>query len=168
METGVGQSCSLDSLLHAGHVSFLEKCRELGTFIIVGLHNDWVSVDSNGGEHAIYWLHILCSPLPPRAGCQPLQRPKLPHHESAGESSQCPSLQGTVSVFVCTLHWSPNFLFNVLMLQALALVFNGVPVSVLPGIPELSTSQMILTRLAVICLCKWITYVHVQYNYMIG
>ncbi|KAM7534664.1 hypothetical protein Aperf_G00000117929 [Anoplocephala perfoliata] len=27
-------------LLHVGHVKFLEKCRELGTYIIVGLHSD--------------------------------------------------------------------------------------------------------------------------------
>ncbi len=28
-------------LFHVGHVDLLEKCKELGTFIIVGLHNDW-------------------------------------------------------------------------------------------------------------------------------
>ena len=28
-------------LFHAGHVDFLKKCREMGTFLIVGLHNDW-------------------------------------------------------------------------------------------------------------------------------
>ncbi|VUZ55566.1 unnamed protein product [Hymenolepis diminuta] len=27
-------------LMHVGHVKFLEKCRELGTYIIVGLHSD--------------------------------------------------------------------------------------------------------------------------------
>lgn len=29
-------------LFHAGMVDFLEKCRELGNYIIVGVHNDWV------------------------------------------------------------------------------------------------------------------------------
>ncbi|KAM3178987.1 hypothetical protein ACTXT7_001494 [Hymenolepis weldensis] len=29
-------------LMHVGHVKFLEKCRELGTYIIVGLHSDEV------------------------------------------------------------------------------------------------------------------------------
>ena len=33
----------LDCPPHAGLVDFLEKCKELGTYIIVGLHNDWVS-----------------------------------------------------------------------------------------------------------------------------
>ncbi|CAI8034574.1 Ethanolamine-phosphate cytidylyltransferase [Geodia barretti] len=28
-------------LFHAGHVVLLEKCREIGNFIIVGLHSDW-------------------------------------------------------------------------------------------------------------------------------
>jgi ethanolamine-phosphate cytidylyltransferase len=28
-------------LFHAGHVDFLQKCKEIGSFIIVGLHNDW-------------------------------------------------------------------------------------------------------------------------------
>ena len=27
---------------HAGHVDFLCKCRDIGNFIIVGLHSDWV------------------------------------------------------------------------------------------------------------------------------
>ncbi|VDO00910.1 unnamed protein product [Rodentolepis nana] len=30
-------------LMHVGHIKFLEKCRELGTYIIVGLHSDKVS-----------------------------------------------------------------------------------------------------------------------------
>ena len=29
-------------LLHVGHIDFLEKCCELGNYIIVGLHDDWV------------------------------------------------------------------------------------------------------------------------------
>ena len=28
---------------HAGHVDFLQKCKEIGSFVIVGLHSDWVS-----------------------------------------------------------------------------------------------------------------------------
>lgn len=28
-------------LFHVGHVDLLEKCHELGSYIIVGLHNDW-------------------------------------------------------------------------------------------------------------------------------
>lgn len=29
-------------LFHVGHVDFLEKCLEYGTYIIIGLHDDWV------------------------------------------------------------------------------------------------------------------------------
>lgn len=28
-------------LFHAGHVDFLQKCKEIGSFVIVGLHSDW-------------------------------------------------------------------------------------------------------------------------------
>jgi ethanolamine-phosphate cytidylyltransferase len=35
-------SCvALTAASHAGHVDFLQKCKEIGSFIIVGLHNDW-------------------------------------------------------------------------------------------------------------------------------
>ena len=40
-------------LFHVGHVSFLEKCAELGTYIIVGLHNDWVVNRYKGKNYPI-------------------------------------------------------------------------------------------------------------------
>nr|CDS25849.2 Rossmann alpha beta alpha sandwich fold [Hymenolepis microstoma] len=35
-------------LMHVGHVKFLEKCRELGTYIIVGLHSDETAALESG------------------------------------------------------------------------------------------------------------------------
>ena len=29
-------------LFHVGHVTFLEKCRELGQYVVVGLHEDYM------------------------------------------------------------------------------------------------------------------------------
>ena len=40
-------------LFHVGHVDFLEKCAELGTFIIIGLHNDWVVNRYKGKNYPI-------------------------------------------------------------------------------------------------------------------
>lgn len=40
-------------LFHAGHVCFLEKCRELGSYVVVGLHDDWVVNQYKGSNHPI-------------------------------------------------------------------------------------------------------------------
>ena len=40
-------------LFHAGHVSFLKKCRELGSYIVVGLHDDVVVNRYKGSNHPI-------------------------------------------------------------------------------------------------------------------
>ena len=40
-------------LFHVGHVAFLEKCAEIGTYIIVGLHNDWVVNRYKGKNYPI-------------------------------------------------------------------------------------------------------------------
>lgn len=40
-------------LFHVGHVSFLEKCRELGGYIIVGLHEDSVVNHYKGSNYPI-------------------------------------------------------------------------------------------------------------------
>lgn len=40
-------------LFHTGHVSFLEKCLELGNYIVVGLHDDFVVNHYKGSNHPI-------------------------------------------------------------------------------------------------------------------
>lgn len=50
------------SISDVGHVKFLEKCRELGTYIIVGLHSD--EVRSNSRSFSLYqlcFITIMCS-----------------------------------------------------------------------------------------------------------
>ena len=40
-------------LFHIGHVSFLEKCHEMGNYIIVGLHEDKVVNRYKGKNYPI-------------------------------------------------------------------------------------------------------------------
>ena len=40
-------------LFHAGHVSFLRKCLELGDYLVVGLHEDSVVNCYKGSNHPI-------------------------------------------------------------------------------------------------------------------
>ena len=44
-------------LFHVGHLDFLEKCRELGSYLIVGLHTDPVVNSYKGSNFPIMNLH---------------------------------------------------------------------------------------------------------------
>jgi len=44
-------------LLHVGHIEFLQKARELGTFLIVGVHSDEVVNKMKGQNYPIMSLH---------------------------------------------------------------------------------------------------------------
>lgn len=44
-------------LFHIGHLDFLEKAKELGDFLIVGLHTDPVVNQYKGGNYPIMNLH---------------------------------------------------------------------------------------------------------------
>ena len=44
-------------LFHVGHLDFLEKCRELGSYLIVGLHTDPVVNRYKGSNFPIMNLH---------------------------------------------------------------------------------------------------------------
>lgn len=49
-------------LFHAGHICFLEKCYELGTYVVVGLHDDAVVNRYKGSNHPIMNLQerVMC------------------------------------------------------------------------------------------------------------
>jgi len=44
-------------MFHSGHVKFLEKARELGDFLLVGIHTDEVVQENRGAHHPIQSLH---------------------------------------------------------------------------------------------------------------
>ena len=44
-------------MFHIGHLDFLEKCRELGTYVIVGLHTDPVVNRYKGANFPIMNIH---------------------------------------------------------------------------------------------------------------
>lgn len=67
-------------LFHVGHVDFLERVKQEGDFIIVGLHTDsvvnrykgWFSTLNNYNDNVTYRLGLLCFPfdLPIFSGLQ--------------------------------------------------------------------------------------------------
>lgn len=44
-------------MFHAGHIDFLARARELGDFLIVGVHSDQVVNQHRGGNHPILTMH---------------------------------------------------------------------------------------------------------------
>ncbi len=44
-------------LFHIGHLDFLEKAKELGNFLIVGIHTDFGVNQYKGGNYPIMNLH---------------------------------------------------------------------------------------------------------------
>ena len=57
-------------LFHIGHVDFLEKCQELGSYIIIGLHDDWVGCCVAAFEHHLLeQKHHCLMPIPVTCLC---------------------------------------------------------------------------------------------------
>jgi len=47
-------------MFHVGHAEFLRKCKELGDYLIVGLHEDWDIKYHKGEHYPIMNLHERC------------------------------------------------------------------------------------------------------------